>query len=975
MSRRKSRELALQVLYQIDITHLASQEAFTLFTQSFKTSESLRPFSIRLIEGVCKHKEEVDNLIQKHSEHWHLDRMSVVDRNILRIGIFEIIYCQDIPPKVTINEAVELAKKYGSEDSGAFVNGILDNIHLTIYKKQTPAVSVTADHTMSTKYDSKMIERKWQSFWEEKGLFWAKEDPSRAKYYVLEMFPYPSGKIHMGHVRNYTIGDVVARYKMMRGYNVLHPMGWDAFGMPAENAAISEGIHPAKWTMDNINYMRNQLKAMGFSYDWKREISTCDPSYYKWEQLLFIKMFEKGLVYKKKGTVNWCESCETVLANEQVSASGRCWRCESPVIPRELDQWFFKITHYTEELLEYCDKLLGWPERVLVMQRNWIGRSEGCEIHFPLKNSDTHIKVFTTRQDTVFGATFLSLALEHPFVSRLSKETPQQSGVREFIERVKREEVARRADQYTEKEGVFTGAYCINPMTQEPIPIYVANFVLMEYGTGAIMAVPAHDQRDFEFAKKYGISIQVVVQPPGKTLNLDTMEEAYVDEGILVNSGQFSGMESVKAREAIAEYLESIGMGGKEVSYKLRDWGISRQRYWGVPIPIVYCDKCGTVPVPLEHLPVLLPMDVEVSGVGGFPLANVPDFVNTTCPNCAGPAKREVETMDTFVDSSWYFARYTCPDSDKAPLDKDKITYWMPVDQYIGGIEHAILHLLYARFFTRVLRDLGWMKWDEPFTNLLTQGMVLKDGAKMSKSKGNVVDPDEMIAKYGADTVRIFCLFAAPPERDLDWTDVGVEGSHRFLHRVWRLVTDAIPDISHAKSYAGDGLLEGSLRNLHRRTHQTIKKVTEDIEKRFHFNTAVASLMELLNDIHTFRTEAKEDTLSLSVLREAIESLVIFLSPMAPHICEELWERLGHKECIIRSPWPRYSEEAIKEEIKVVVIQINGKVRARISVNADADDEEVKDKALSSERIKSLIQDKPIKKVFVVQKKLVNIVV
>ncbi len=972
MSRRKSRELALQVLYQIDLTNTDPQEAFNLFCQSFKTSEDLKPFAKRLIDGVYKYKEEIDGLIKTYSEHWELSRMSAVDRNILRLGIFELIHCQDIPPKVTLNETIELAKKYGSEDSGAFVNGILDTVHLKMCKPEVTAFSESR-HSIVDRYHPEKIEKKWQAFWEEKRLFRVRDVSQKPKYYVLEMFPYPSGKIHMGHVRNYTIGDVIARYKIMRGYNVLHPMGWDAFGMPAENAAIKEGVHPAKWTTDNINYMRNQLKAMGFGYDWQREIATCDPSYYKWEQLFFLKMYERGLAYKKKSKVNWCASCETVLANEQVEA-GLCWRCESTVTQRELDQWFFKITDYAEELLKDCNKLAGWPERVLAMQRNWIGRSEGCEINFPLENSQNTIKVFTTRQDTVFGATFLSLAPEHPQAIELSKGTPQESIVKEFIEKVREEEPAKRIEAIS-KEGVFTGTYCINPLTQGRIPIYVANFVLMEYGTGAVMAVPAHDQRDFEFAKKYKIPIVVVIQPPGKILNAETMQEAYVAEGILVNSGEFSGMESPKARDAIAEYLRVVNLGGKAVSYRLRDWGISRQRYWGVPIPTVYCEKCGTVPVPLEDLPVVLPLDVEIRETGGSPLVGISNFVNTTCPCCGDFARREVDTMDTFVDSSWYFARYTCPDSNKVPLDKDKIAYWMPVDQYIGGIEHAILHLLYARFFTKVLRDLGWICLDEPFTNLLTQGMVLKDGAKMSKSKGNVVDPDEMVVKYGADTVRMFCLFASPPERDLDWTDTGVEGSFRFLHRVWRLVIDAISDISEVEFYAADSLLEGSLRNLHRKTHQTIKKVTEDIEERFHFNTAVASLMELLNEIQTFRAEVRRDTPYLSVLREAIESLVILLSPMAPHICEELWQRLGHKETILRLPWPIHSEESLKEETKVVVVQINGKVRARLSIKADASDEEIKEEALGFGRVKSLIQDKPIKKVFVVQKKLVNIVV
>jgi len=702
---------------------------------------------------------------------------------------------------------------------------------------------------MDERYDPKVIEPRYQKLWEKEKLFKVTEDPSKKKYYLLEMFPYPSGRIHMGHVRNYSIGDVVGRFLKMQGYNVIHPMGWDAFGMPAENAAIKAKTHPAKWTYENIEYMRSQLKKLGFSYDWDREFATCDPEYYRWEQLFFLQMLEKGLAYKKKSFVNWCESCQTVLANEQVEA-GLCWRCNNPVVQREMDQWFFKITAYAEELLEYCDKLPGWPERVLTMQRNWIGKSEGAEIDFDVEGSNKKIRVFTTRQDTLFGATFMSLAPEHPMVKELVQGKEEEKRVNDFIEKYKRISREDRITGTLEKEGIFTGSYCINPVTGDRMPIYVANFVLMEYGTGAVMAVPAHDQRDFEFAKKYNLPIEVVIQPEGKSINAEELTEAFEEDGILVNSGEFSGMKSPEAREAITRELEKRGQGKKTINYRLRDWGISRQRYWGAPIPVIYCDKCGIVPVPPEDLPVVLPLDVELLPSGASPLPFVESFVNTTCPKCNGPAKRETDTMDTFVESSWYFDRFTCPDYTEGPLDQSKTDYWLPVDQYIGGIEHAVLHLLYARFFTKVLRDLGYLKIDEPFINLLTQGMVIKDGAKMSKSKGNVVDPDEMIEQYGADTVRLFCLFAAPPEKDLDWSEQGVEGAARFLNRLWRLVYEHHESISRVNSYSGKTPPGDASRKLHRKTHQTIKKVTEDIKERFHFNTAISAVMELVNLTH-----------------------------------------------------------------------------------------------------------------------------
>ena len=706
---------------------------------------------------------------------------------------------------------------------------------------------------MDERYNPEAIERKWQAYWEENQLFRSVEDPTKEKYYLLEMYPYPSGAIHMGHMRNYSIGDVVARYKIMKGYNVLHPMGWDAFGMPAENAAIESGVHPARWTYENIDTMRRQLKRMGFSYDWEREIATCDAEYYRWEQWFFLKMFERGLAYKKRSLVNWCPSCQTVLANEQVEA-GLCWRCESEVTEKELDQWFLKISDYAENLLEYCDRLPGWPERVLRMQRNWIGKSEGAEIRFPLENSEEAIPVFTTRQDTVFGATFMTLAPEHPLTLELSKGRSQERDVRQFVERVKRQSMAGRTAEDTEKEGVFIGAYCLNPMTGMKMPIHAGNFVLMEYGTGAVMAVPAHDQRDFEFAKRYGLPVIVVIQPPDTPLSAETMTEAYVGEGTLVNSGQFNDMDSVAAREAIVRHLEAKALGKRSVNYRIRDWGISRQRYWGAPIPIIYCPRCGMQPVPEEDLPVVLPHDVEFTGKGGSPLAECQDFVETRCPQCDGDARRETDTMDTFVESSWYFDRFASPRYDQGPLDKEKVDYWMPVDQYIGGIEHAILHLLYSRFFARVLRELGLVKDKEPFTRLLTQGMVIKDGAKMSKSRGNIVDPEYLVAKYGADTARMFCLFASPPEKDLDWSDQGVEGSFRFLSRVWRLVYENHGWIKGAEPYSHEAPIERDLRELRGKVHKTIKKVGEDIE-RFHFNTAISAIMELVNALYQFESK------------------------------------------------------------------------------------------------------------------------
>jgi len=832
---------------------------------------------------------------------------------------------------------------------------------------------------METRYNPAAIEAKWQQIWEEQNIFRVSEDADLPKYYVLEMFPYPSGRIHMGHVRNYTIGDVVARYKRMRGFNVLHPMGWDAFGMPAENAALEHGTHPATWTYENIAYMRRQLKSLGYSYDWRRELATCDPDYYRWEQLVFLEMFRRGLAYKKKSPVNWCEHCQTVLANEQVEDGG-CWRCKQPVVLRELEQWFFRITDYVEELLDFCDRLPGWPERVLTMQRNWIGRSEGTQILFPLEDRDDKIVVFTTRPDTLFGATFMSLAPEHPLALELAQGTAQEAAVRDFVQTWKQRDRSKGVVEELVKEGVFTGRYCLNPVTGWRMPIYVANFVLMEYGTGAVMAVPAHDQRDFEFAQKYGLPIVVVIQPPDRTLTPETMTAAYEEPGILVNSKKFNGMASEAAKEAITTALEAQGMGTRTVHFRLKDWGISRQRYWGAPIPIIYCDQCGMVPVPVADLPVILPLDVAISGAGGSPLAKVEAFVQTTCPSCGGPARREVDTMDTFVESSWYFLRYACPDYQQGILDRERVDYWLPVDQYIGGIEHAVLHLLYARFFTKVLRDLGYISLDEPFTRLLTQGMVLLDGAKMSKSKGNVVDPNEMIEKYGADTTRLFCLFAAPPEKDLEWSDQGVAGSFRFLNRVWSLVADWGEALAKVPPYRGDGReLSPALRRLRQRLHQTIQRVTADIEARFHFNTAIAALMELVNDLYKAREEQGEaalaDSSAMAVWREAIETLTLLLSPMVPHLAEEIWRHLGHQTSIYLEAWPQADAAAMEVDSKLIVIQVNGKLRSKITVSADASDEEIKAQALADSRIQELLRGQGIKKVVVARQKLVNIVV
>ncbi len=824
---------------------------------------------------------------------------------------------------------------------------------------------------MDERYDFRKVEERWQRYWEEQETFKVTEDASKPKYYCLEMFPYPSGRIHMGHVRNYAIGDVVSRYKRMNGFNVLHPMGWDSFGLPAENAAIKHGIHPSKWTLENIAFMRDkQLKRMGLSYDWDREVTTCLEDYYRWNQWFFIKMYERGLAYKKLSYVNWCPSCGTVLANEQVEG-GLCWRCGSVITHKELEQWFFKITAYAEELLSYCDKLTGWPERVLTMQRNWIGKSIGVEVDFIVEGTGEKLTIFTTRQDTLYGVTFMSIAPEHPMLESLIKGKKQADEVRAFCQRVMREDKAARTDEKQEKEGVFTGSYAVNPLNNEKVPVWVGNFVLMEYGTGAIMSVPAHDQRDFEFAKKYGLPIRVVIQNHEKGLAAETMQQAYVEDGFIVNSSRFDGLSNTVSKEEIADYVEQSKLGKRTVNWRLRDWGISRQRYWGTPIPIIYCEKCGAVPVPEDQLPVKLPMDVEFTGKGLSPLVESRSFRDTVCPKCGGTARRETDTMDTFVDSSWYFLRYCSPQYDKAPFEKKAAAYWMSVDQYIGGIEHAVLHLLYARFFTKVIRDLGLFDGDEPFDNLLTQGMVIKDGAKMSKSKGNVVDPDFILSNYGADTARLFSLFAAPPERDLDWSDQGVDGAYRFLHRVWAIVykfSGDVKDIDPAgPQFRGD--------KLYRKIHLTIKKVTEDIEREFHFNTAIAALMEMVNEMHDYTSSGFSPSRQGPVLRAAIDALTLLISPFAPHFAEELWASLGGKGTIANVAWPQYDPDAIVATEITIVVQVNGKVRSKLTVPAGTSGKDIEAAALADSKVKEFMNGKSPKKVIVVQGKLVNVVV
>ncbi|QXM05910.1 leucine--tRNA ligase [Crassaminicella indica] len=818
------------------------------------------------------------------------------------------------------------------------------------------------------KYDFSQIEKKWQDYWEKNKMFETVEN-EKEKYYVLEMFPYPSGKLHMGHVRNYSIGDVIARFKKMKGFNVLHPMGWDSFGLPAENAAIKHGIHPNKWTWENIEEMRRQLKELGISYDWNREVATCHPDYYKWTQWIFLQFYKKGLVYKKKYPVNWCPSCETVLANEQV-VGGHCERCDSLVGKKDLEQWYFKITDYAEKLLEDIEKLKGWPEKVKTMQKNWIGKSVGAEVEFKIDDSDKILNVFTTRPDTIYGVTYMVLAPEHPYVTELTKGTEYEKSVKEFVEKLQYLSEIERTATNVEKEGMFIGKYAVNPLTGKNIPIYIANYVLMDYGTGAIMAVPAHDERDFEFAKKYDLEIVPVIKPKDDSVDVYNLDKAYTNEGVMVNSGKFDGMDSKEALVQISDYLEKEGLGKKTINFRLRDWLISRQRYWGTPIPIVNCKDCGSVPVDEKDLPVMLPTDVVFSGKGESPLTTSKEFIHTKCPKCGKDATRETDTMDTFVDSSWYFLRYTDPSNSEAVFGYDKAKYWMDVDQYIGGVEHAILHLLYARFFTKVLNDLGYSPVSEPFKNLLTQGMVLKDGAKMSKSKGNVVSPKEIIEKYGADTARLFILFAAPPDRDLEWSDTGVEGCFRFLNRVWRVIDELKDSLIDAKE---DNVYSKEDKKFRYMIHITIKRVTEDVEERFNFNTAISAIMELVNEIYKYKELGEKCNKSL--LREALETVIILLAPFAPHITEELWHSMGYDSSVHAHEWPSYDKDAIVKDEVEIVIQINGKVKEKIEVSTALTKEELEKEALANDKITSLIEGKQIIKVIVVPKKLVNIVI
>ncbi len=839
------------------------------------------------------------------------------------------------------------------------------------------------------KYTPGSIEVKWQAHWDKEQTFAVSHTSAKPKYYVLEMLPYPSGNIHMGHVRNYSIGDVVARFKRMQGFNVLHPMGWDALGLPAENAAIKNNTHPAAWTFSNIKNMRTQLRRLGYSYDWNREVATCVPEYYGWEQLFFLKMLEKDLIYRKKAPQNWCPDCHTVLANEQV-IDGLCWRCDSVVEQKELTQWFVRITAYAEELLADLDKLhKGWPERVIAMQNNWIGKSHGAEITFPLEQELSvdgkvykGIDVFTTRPDTVFGVSFMTLAPEHPLVEQLIAGKPEEAAVRAFVERIRNMDRIDRQSETLEKEGIATGAYCTHPFTGKQVPIWLGNFVLADYGTGAVMGVPAHDQRDFEFAKKYGLSFIPVIQPQGQeTLQVENMTEAWTGAGSMFNSGEFDGIDNEEGKKAVATALEEKVLGKFTIQYRLRDWNISRQRYWGAPIPIVFCDACGVVPEKEENLPVVLPLDVKTKEDGRSPLPDSASFFECACPQCGGKARRETDTMDTFVESSWYFARYADARNEKAPFDKDIIKHWMPVDQYIGGVEHAILHLLYSRFYTKALRDLGFYPddLDEPFTNLLTQGMVRMGGTKMSKSKGNVVDPTQMIDQYGADTVRLFCLFAAPPERDFDWSETGIDGSSRFLNRVWRLFADErahLLPMEACSSTAEDaaGAAHASVaKELRCKEHLTVKKVESDIENKYQFNTAIAAIMELVNAMYQAR-ESLHDENGRKVFSSAMGTVITLLCPFTPHMSEELWQDLGHSTEATNMPWPKWQAEATAQDVVTMVVQINGKLRGKLEVPAATTKEEAEALALADAQVQKHLTGLTVRKVIVVPQKLVNIV-
>lgn len=815
-------------------------------------------------------------------------------------------------------------------------------------------------------YNFKEIEEKWQKAWEDNNVFQPVEDNRKPKFYCLEMFPYPSGRIHMGHVRNYSIGDVVARQKKMRGFNVLHPMGWDALGMPAENAAIKHGLHPKEWTLKNIEFMKAQLKKLGFSYDWSREFATCMPEYYKWNQYIFIKMFEKGLAYKKKSEVNWCPDCKTVLANEQVIL-GKCWRCDSSVQSKKLDQWFLKITDYAEELLESHNRLKKWPAKVLLMQKNWIGKSEGAEFSFQVDGTDLKIEVFTTRLDTIYGSTFFALSVRHPLVEELIRDHPERADIEKFINDIEREGMEGR--ELTDKKGVFTGKYAINPFSGEKIPIWLANFVLIEYGTGAIMSVPAHDERDFEFARKYDIPVRRVIVEDMQASYPDSVDEVFIDKGFLINSGPYNGLSSDEAIEKMSGFLLDKQLGQLKTIFRIRDWGISRQRFWGTPIPIVYCEKCGMVPLPVENLPVELPEDIEFSFEGGSPLKHNESFLHTSCPICGGGAQRDTDTMDTFFDSSWYYFRYAAA-SDKEPFENDPARYWLPVDFYVGGETHAILHLIYSRFFTYVFRDLGWTDIFEPFPHLLTQGMVTLGGSAMSKSKGNVVDPDHLVEKYGADTVRLFILFAAPPEKNLEWNEQGVEGVNRFLNRIWNLFHRDPELFSQKSEYKING---SESRELYRRLQQTINKVTDDIEKRFHLNTAIAAMMEFYNELSSVFDILK--TGNPELLKHCFEVLLKLLSPFTPHFCDELWEKMGNQSILSNQTWPE-ADPAFAVDSKVnIMIQINGKIRDKIEVSQDEDESLIKEMALKSTKVQQYTSGKEVVKIIYVPNKMLSMVV
>ena len=823
------------------------------------------------------------------------------------------------------------------------------------------------------KYAPHDIEAKWQKYWEENKTFKVEMDKDKPKSYVLEMFPYPSGNLHMGHVRNYSIGDVIARFRTMKGFNVLHPMGWDSFGMPAENAAIKHDIPPKKWTLENIANMTRQLKALGLSYDWDREVTTCKEDYYKWTQWFFELFYKRGLAVKKESAVNWCDTCNTVLANEQV-IDGKCWRCDHEVVKKDLSQWFFKITDYADELLKDLDLLPGWPERVKTMQHNWIGRSEGLEFSFEIPALNDTVAVYTTRPDTAYGVTFMALAAEHPLIKKICENNPKADEINAFCERVRNQSEIERTSSESEKEGVFTGVYCINPFTGRKVEIWVTNYVLYDYGTGAVMGVPTGDQRDWMFADKYGIEKIVTICPVGKELKLEEMTCAYEEkEGMLVNSGEFTGMEMHKAMSAIMDKAEAEGFGKRRVNYRLRDWLISRQRYWGAPIPIIYCPHCGEVLVPEDQLPVRLPEDVSFTAGAKSPLATSEEFVHCKCPKCGADATRETDTMDTFLCSSWYYLRYTDAHNDKMPFDKELNNYWGPVDQYIGGIEHAILHLLYSRFFVKVLRDAGLVDYDEPFSNLLTQGMVIKDGAKMSKSLGNVVSPEEILSKYGADTARLFILFAAPPERELEWSDQGVEGSFRFLNRIWRIVQAFEAVLAQKVTEYDHSNLNEADKDLRRVLHSSIKKVTNDIETRFNFNTAISTMMELVNALYAYKEAAKEPNAGL--IYEAISDLIKMMSPFVPHITEELWRgAIDANSSVHEQSWPECDEEALKVDNVEIVLQVNGKVRGRLTVPAEATKEELEKIAMADANVQAHIGDATVRKVICVPGRLVNIV-